>query len=107
MKLRLEPLTPEKLPAFRSLLGSTDFGGCFGGVWTGSGPKTAFPLLKTKLASRLSDFSEKIWTVGCMAVSATFRGTHQLYKRMGFTEAGVEKDGDHEIVLMNFSLDSQ
>jgi len=42
--------------------------------WTGSGPKTAFPFLKEKLGSRLSEFSEKIWSVGCLAVKESFRG---------------------------------
>lgn len=188
MKLRLESLTPKKLPVFRQLLGSDDFGGCFCAVWTshsddwiarcqdkaqpnflitkknveegrhvgflaylsedligwtGSGPKTAFPFLKTKLGSRLSDFSAETWSIGCLAVGGSFRGqglaerivqgvidearehravaieaypvrpfdeprifrgTYQLYKKMGFAEAGAEKDGEHEIVLMKFSL---
>lgn len=186
--LTLVALTPDKLEAFRGLLGSSDFGGCFCAVWTsfgddwvsrcrdksqpnfsitkksveegrdvgffvyqgdeligwtGSGPKTAFPSLKTKLGSRLSDFSDEIWSVGCLAVREAFRGkglsdlivqavkeeaiakgatsleayptrpfheprifrgTHQLYKRMGFVEAGAEKDGDYEIVLMKLPL---
>jgi GNAT superfamily N-acetyltransferase len=42
--------------------------------WTGSGPKTAFPFLKEKLGSRLSEFSENIWSVGCLAVKEAFRG---------------------------------
>lgn len=42
--------------------------------WTGSGPKTAFPFLKTKLGSRLSDYSSEIWSLGCLAVRESFRG---------------------------------
>lgn len=42
--------------------------------WTGSGPKTTFPFLKTKLGSRLSEFSDNIWSVGCLSVRETFRG---------------------------------
>lgn len=42
--------------------------------WTGSGPKTSFPLLKTKLGSRLSDFSDRIWSIGCIAVAKEQRG---------------------------------
>lgn len=111
--------------------------------WTGSGPKTAFPFLKEKLGSRLSEFSEKIWSVGCLAVKEScrgrglselivqavavealkhhahyleayptrpfhepriFRGTHQLYCKLGFAESAVEKDGDFEIVLMRLAL---
>lgn len=111
--------------------------------WTGSGPKTAFPFLKTKLGSRLSGFSDDIWSVGCLAVKEKFRGngisdnivltviqeakensasaveaypvrpfheprifrgTHKLYERLGFTEGGAEKDGEHEVLLMKFPL---
>jgi hypothetical protein len=35
--------------------------------WTASGPKTEFPLLRTKLGSRLSPFSSDIWSIGCIA----------------------------------------
>ena len=188
MKLRLEPLTVGKLDAFRALLGSPEFGGCFCAVWTsygedwlarcedpaqpnflltqgnvragrhigflvyeaqtlvawtGSGPKTAFPFLKTKLASRLSAFSPEIWSIGCLAVKQDFRGTGlpdrivlaimeearsqgaslleayptrpfdaprifrgtcQLYQRLGFKEAGAETDAPHEILLMQLPL---
>jgi GNAT superfamily N-acetyltransferase len=119
MTIELRPLTTEKLPEFRALLGSKDFGGCFCAVWTsfgedwatrcadksqpnyfiteknvearkhvgflvyedsslvgwtGSGPKTSFPFLKSKLGSRLSDFSDYIWSVGCLAISKSARG---------------------------------
>ncbi len=113
--------------------------------WTGSGPKTVFPLLKTKLGSRLSEFSSNVWSIGCLAVREVFRGkgmadlivravidearmngavaveayptrpfheprifrgTFQLYKRLGFIEAGVDKDEDYEILLMRFSLET-
>lgn len=112
--------------------------------WTGSGPKTTFPFLKTKLGSRLSEFSDNIWSVGCLSVRETFRGkgisdlivrsiieearsagavaleayptrpfheprifrgTYQLYKRLGFIEQGTERDGDYEIVLMRLPLE--
>ena len=33
-----------------------------------------------------------------------FRGTYRLYQRLGFSEVGVDKDGEHEIVLMNLPL---
>jgi GNAT superfamily N-acetyltransferase len=117
--LTLSPLTSDKLDEFRSLLGSSEFGGCFCAVWssygedwvercsdqgqpnfyitkknveagkhagylvyqdkdlvgwTGSGPKTAFPFLKSKLGSRLSEFSSDIWSVGCLAVKEAYRG---------------------------------
>ena len=42
--------------------------------WTGSGPKTHFPLLQSKLGSRLSDFCEETWSIGCIAVKTEFRG---------------------------------
>ncbi len=42
--------------------------------WTGSGPKTAFPFLETKLGSRLSSFSPEIWSIGCLAIREPFRG---------------------------------
>jgi hypothetical protein len=35
--------------------------------WTASGPKTEFPLLKTKLGSRMTPFESSIWSVGCIA----------------------------------------
>lgn len=117
--MRLEALSKDNLHAFRGLLGSSDFGGCFCAVWTsynedwekrcndktqpnffatakdlsngrrvgylayedtklvgwsGSGPKTSFPMLETKLGSRLSAFSKKTWSIGCLAVAAEFRG---------------------------------
>ena len=42
--------------------------------WTGAGPKTSFPLLKTKLGSRLSAFTEKTWVIGCIALKTEHRG---------------------------------
>ena len=42
--------------------------------WTGSGPKTEFPLLETKLASRLTPFTSNIWSLGCIAVKQSSRG---------------------------------
>lgn len=36
--------------------------------WTASGPKTEFPLLRTKLASRLTDFKSNIWSIGCLSM---------------------------------------
>lgn len=114
--------------------------------WTGSGAKTQFPQLKTKLGSRLSNFSADVWSVGCLAISEkyrdkgladrivgaliseakakgarlleaypvrpaheprAFRGSYQMYRRLGFSEVGAEADGDHEIVLMNLELDNR
>lgn len=111
--------------------------------WTGSGPKKAFPWLKEKLGSRLSDFSDQIWSVGCLAIKKNFRGngiadsvvqaviaearasgatcveayparpfheprvfrgTYNLYNRLGFAEVDAERDGEHEIVLMRHPL---
>lgn len=53
--------------------------------WTGSGPKTSFPFLKTKLGSRLSEFSSKTWSVGCLAVKAAYRGK-------GMADADLQDD---------------
>ena len=111
--------------------------------WTGSGPKISFPFLKTKLGSRLSEFSSNTWSIGCLAVKESFRGkgiadsivktvieqarnngakaieaypvrpfhepsifrgTTRLYERLGFAEAGADKDGEHEVVLMRLAL---
>ena len=41
--------------------------------WTGSGPKTAFPLLKEKLGSRLSSFESNKWSLGCIAIKNQYR----------------------------------
>ncbi len=109
--------------------------------WTGSGPKTSFPHLEIKLASRLTNFSEKIWSIGCLALKEQyrglglgekiieavvnearknkansieaypvtpfhepriFRGTFNLYSRLGFKEIGSERDDEYEIKLMSF-----
>lgn len=43
-------------------------------AWTGSGPKTEFPLLATKLGSRLTPSAATTWSVGCLAVRAAHRG---------------------------------
>lgn len=43
-------------------------------AWTGSGPKTRFPLLASKLGSRLSPLSPDVWSIGCVAVRARSRG---------------------------------
>ncbi len=114
--------------------------------WTGSGPKISFPFLKTKLGSRLSEFSNDTWSIGCLAVQKNFRGkgmadlivqaviekardsgavaveaypvrpfheprvfrgTQRLYERLGFSEAGADQDGAHEVVLMKYSLGTQ
>lgn len=42
--------------------------------WTGSGPKSDFPLLKEKLASRLTPVSPDIWSIGCLSIREKFRG---------------------------------
>jgi GNAT superfamily N-acetyltransferase len=125
MSVQLKPLTPTDLDAFRELLGTSDFGGCFCAVWTshgsdwekrcddssqpnyfltkkdlnqgrhvgylvyfegqlvgwtGSGPKNSFPLMETKLGSRISEFSKEIWSIGCLALSAKFRGQNLAEK---------------------------
>lgn len=41
--------------------------------WTGSGPKTAFPLMKERPGSRLSPFEDSLWAVGCLAVPFVYR----------------------------------
>ena len=43
--------------------------------WTGSGPKSSFPFLKTKLGSRLSEFEPGIWSIGCLAIKEAYRGS--------------------------------
>jgi GNAT superfamily N-acetyltransferase len=43
-------------------------------AWTGSGPKTSFPLLATKLGSRLSPMADAVWSVGCVAIGPRHRG---------------------------------
>jgi GNAT superfamily N-acetyltransferase len=48
--------------------------------WTGSGPIESFPLMKTKLASRLSPPSSRTWSVGCLAVASQFRGQNLAAK---------------------------
>lgn len=42
--------------------------------WTGSGPKPGFPLLKEKLASRLTGMSPDVWSIGCLSIRERFRG---------------------------------
>lgn len=42
--------------------------------WSGAGPKTGFPLLKTKLGSRLSEVSNSVWSIGCIAIKSEHRG---------------------------------
>jgi GNAT superfamily N-acetyltransferase len=111
--------------------------------WTGSGPKTEFPFLQTKLGSRLTPFTREIWSIGCLAVAERFRGQgiaqkivgavlakardagalsveaypvrpfHEprsyrgacgLFQRAGFKEVAVEKDGEHELLVMSCEL---
>ena len=119
MTLRLQPLTPARLDAFRALLGGPDFGGCFCAVWTafgpdwgarcrdpdqpnygetarritagehvgylveehgelvawtGAGPKPGFPALADRLGARLTPLDPAVWSVGCLALSAAWRG---------------------------------
>ena len=119
MSIRLQALKSAQLDDFKTLLGSSDFGGCFCAVWTayapdwesrcsdksapnffstadrvkaghhagymvydddklaawtGSGPKTCFPLLQSKLGSRASPFVAQTWSIGCVAVKTEFRG---------------------------------
>ncbi len=42
--------------------------------WTGSGPKSTFPFLAAKLASRLSPSTDNVWAVGCLAIKEGERG---------------------------------
>lgn len=42
--------------------------------WTGSGPKTSYPLLATKLGSRTTPCAPDVWALGCLAVRADWRG---------------------------------
>lgn len=44
-------------------------------AWTGAGPKAGFPLLASKLGSRLSPSPPDVWAIGCVAVRETHRGT--------------------------------
>ncbi|MCB9026007.1 MAG: GNAT family N-acetyltransferase [Bdellovibrionaceae bacterium] len=119
MSVHLKALTQTDLGEFKSLLGSSEFGGCFCAVWssydnawesrckdasqpnfeitkrnvlegqhvgylvyqgdtligwTGSGPKSSFPFLKTKLGSRLSESPETTWSIGCLAIREKVRG---------------------------------
>jgi len=43
-------------------------------AWTGAGPKLGFPLLETKLGSRLSPMSSETWSLSCVAIAASARG---------------------------------
>lgn len=43
-------------------------------AWTGAGPKTAFPMLATKLGSRLTPSTADVWAIGCIAVREGHRG---------------------------------
>ncbi|MCA8920431.1 MAG: GNAT family N-acetyltransferase [Planctomycetes bacterium] len=43
-------------------------------AWCGAGPKPGFPLLASKLASRLSPMDPAVWSVGCLALSSAWRG---------------------------------
>jgi GNAT superfamily N-acetyltransferase len=112
-------------------------------AWTGAGPKDSFPLMASKLGSRLTPSDERTWAVGCIAVREAhrgrkvadavvaavveearrtgaasveaypvrpfheprvYRGTEALYRRAGFVEAGAERDGPHEVLLMRRAL---
>jgi len=42
--------------------------------WTGAGPKSGFPAMRTRLASRLSPADEGAWSIGCIALAAHARG---------------------------------
>lgn len=50
-------------------------------AWTGSGPKTCFPRLRERLASRLSPATAETWSVGCIAIPQARRG-HGLSRRI-------------------------
>jgi GNAT superfamily N-acetyltransferase len=43
-------------------------------AWTGAGPKQGFPLLQSKLGSRLSPMSPEVWSLGCVAIAKAARG---------------------------------
>ena len=43
-------------------------------AWTGAGPKSCFPLVTSRLASRLTPASDDVWVIGCLAVAAAHRG---------------------------------
>ena len=43
-------------------------------AWTGSGPKSGFPALATRLGARLTPLRDSLWFVGCLAVRRESRG---------------------------------
>ena len=43
-------------------------------AWTGAGPKSGFPFLATKLASRLTPAEAGTWSLGCLAIRSERRG---------------------------------
>jgi GNAT superfamily N-acetyltransferase len=56
--------------------------------WTGSGPKTLFPLLKDRPGARLGPWSDSVWAIGCLAVGFAHRS--RGYTR-GIVELVVEE----------------
>jgi GNAT superfamily N-acetyltransferase len=44
-------------------------------AWTGAGPKSGFPLMATKLGSRLSPMTPHVWSIGCLAIATEHRGS--------------------------------
>ena len=52
-------------------------------AWTGAGPKTGFPLLKQKPASRTGPWEDAVWAIACLAVARSFRG-------LGYTRQIIE-----------------
>ena len=139
MEVQLKPLSIDNSEAFRNLLGSKDFGGCFCAVWTsygedwetrckdksqpnfhvtfeninsgkhvgylvyageslvgwtGSGPKTAFPLLQTK--------SVESYPVRPFHEPRMYRGSYNLFEGLGFKVVAEEKDEEFDILLMEY-----
>ncbi len=43
-------------------------------AWTGSGPRSAFPLLESRKGARLSPQADDVWCIGCIAIRADRRG---------------------------------
>ncbi|MEM7165759.1 MAG: GNAT family N-acetyltransferase [Planctomycetota bacterium] len=43
-------------------------------AWTGAGPKSEFPGLRSRLGARKSQHFTDTWCIGCMAIRADYRG---------------------------------
>ncbi|MEE8424432.1 MAG: GNAT family N-acetyltransferase, partial [Elusimicrobiota bacterium] len=42
-------------------------------AWTGSGPKTGFPLLKESPGARKGSWDDSVWAIGCLSIGFSFR----------------------------------